>query len=98
MIRAQHENEPHEVLEKVFAAYEAADFKGKGKLIAELKAKQSPDMIKADRKGLKKAYREEMVQRSMLLKIAAAWVTTVPLAGILAAMLYFMIRGMMVPY
>ena len=33
----------------------------------------------------------------MLLKIAAAWVITVPLSGVLAAMLYFTIRGMMLP-
>jgi PiT family inorganic phosphate transporter len=98
MIREQHENQPPEVLENVLAAYEAADFKGKGQLIARLKAEQDPGMIKADRKGLKKAYREELVQRSMLLKIAAAWVTTVPLAGVLAALLYFTIRGMMMPY
>ncbi len=98
MIREQYENHPPEVLEKVMAAYEAADFKGKGKLIADLKAEQGPELIKADRKGLKKAYREELVQRAMLLKIAAAWVTTVPLAGVLAALLYFLIRGIMVPY
>jgi PiT family inorganic phosphate transporter len=34
----------------------------------------------------------------MLLKIAAAWVITVPAAGILAAILYFTIRGMLLPH
>jgi PiT family inorganic phosphate transporter len=31
------------------------------------------------------------------LKIVAAWVITVPVSGILAAMIYFTIRGMMLP-
>jgi PiT family inorganic phosphate transporter len=34
----------------------------------------------------------------MVYKIAAAWVITVPASGLLAALLYFMIRGMMMPY
>jgi PiT family inorganic phosphate transporter len=55
-------------------------------------------LFKKERKQLKKVYRKELVKRSMLLKIAAAWVITVPLAGLLAAMLYFMIRGMLLPH
>ena len=30
-------------------------------------------------------------------KIAAAWIITVPVSALLAAMLFFMIRGMMLP-
>jgi PiT family inorganic phosphate transporter len=46
---------------------------------------------------MKRVYRHELVKRSALLKIAAAWVITVPVSAALAALLFFMIRGMMLP-
>ena len=69
----------------------------KGRMIQELKKnKGSVDLSKKERRALKKQYRHELVKRSALLKIVAAWVITVPVSGFLAAMLYFTIRGMMV--
>jgi PiT family inorganic phosphate transporter len=59
--------------------------------------KASAELSKKERKGLKKVYRAELVKRSALLKIAAAWVITVPASGILAAILFFTLRGMMLP-
>jgi PiT family inorganic phosphate transporter len=50
-----------------------------------------------ERKSLKKIYRYELVKRSALFKIAAAWVITVPVSGLLAGIIYFTIRGMMLP-
>ena len=41
--------------------------------------------------------RKQLVKHSALMKIAAAWVITVPASGLLAAILYFTIRGMMLP-
>ncbi len=41
--------------------------------------------------------RQVLVKRRLLVKIAAAWVITVPASGILAAGSYFMIRGFMLP-
>ena len=67
-------------------------------MLADLKKKKGPHLLKKDRKELRNLYHKELVKRSMLLKIAAAWVITVPLAGVLAAMLYFMIRGMLLPH
>ncbi len=54
-------------------------------------------LAKKDRKTLRSAYHKEMVKRSMLFKIAAAWVITVPASAFLAAMLFYMIRGFMLP-
>jgi PiT family inorganic phosphate transporter len=78
--------------------FEAADVRDKGLMLTEMKKKRGPQLIKADRKELKNIYREELVKRSILLRIAAAWVVTVPVAGVLAAMLYFTIRGMLLPH
>ncbi|MBL4868948.1 MAG: inorganic phosphate transporter, partial [Pseudomonadales bacterium] len=59
--------------------------------------------LKKDRKKLnlkrkelsrvKKIYKVEIVKRSALYKIAAAWLITVPASATLAAIFYFMIRG-----
>jgi PiT family inorganic phosphate transporter len=54
-------------------------------------------LTKKERKSLKKVYRQELVKRSHLYKIAAAWLVTVPLSGILGGLLFFTIRGIMLP-
>lgn len=59
------------------------------------KNKQEIPLSKDERKRLKRVYKEELVKRSALLRIAAAWVITVPLSALLAALLFFMIKGMM---
>jgi len=62
---------------------------------AKKKKKQVP-LTKTDRKRLKKIYREEMVKRSHLTRIAAAWIVTVPASALMAAVLFFTLRGMMI--
>ena len=54
-------------------------------------------LSKTERKGLGRIHRLELVKRSLLLLIAAAWLVTVPIAGTLGAMFFFMIRGIMLP-
>jgi PiT family inorganic phosphate transporter len=53
-------------------------------------------MIKRFRKILKKEEKVKYVKRDLLKKIIAAWLITVPVAAVLAAMIFFMIKGMMV--
>ena len=36
------------------------------------------------------------MKRSALVKIAAAWIITVPVSGLMAAVLFFTIKGIMV--
>jgi len=52
-------------------------------------------IIKRFRKILKKEIKTEYVKRSMLKKIVAAWVITVPVAGFFSALIFFVIKGMM---
>ena len=61
------------------------------------KAEDPANFSKGERKDLKKVYRRELVKRSQLMRIAAAWVITVPASALMAAILFFTIRGMMVP-
>lgn len=78
--------------------FQAADLQGKDTMLQQLKEHSAGvDLSKKERRSLKRVYRHELVKRSALLKIVAAWLITVPVSGILAAMLFFMIRGMMLP-
>ena len=90
-----HQDDEPEVVEAFLNEFEAANITEKGIMLKQLKQKKGPHLAKKERKQLKKVYRKELVKRSILLKIAAAWVITVPVAAILAAFLYFTIRGML---
>ncbi len=52
-------------------------------------------LIRSTKKHIKKAKKVEYVKRDAIKKIIAAWVITVPAAAILAAILFYMIRGIM---
>jgi PiT family inorganic phosphate transporter len=76
--------------------FEAATVFEKGMMLEELKKKSAENSLnKKERKNLKKIYRTELVKRAALMKIVAAWLITVPASGLLAALFYFTIRGMM---
>lgn len=101
-IRAHHEHDEPEKIAEFLAAFNQADIDEKGRMLEELKlqAKLHADdtlLTKKERKSLKKVYRKQLVKRSHLYKIAAAWIITVPLSGILAGLLFFTIRGIMLP-
>ena len=88
-------DEVQEFLEK----FEKASVTAKGAMLQELKRKSRSDNLlsKKERKNLGRIHRLELVRRSLLLRIVAAWVITVPLAGIMGAMFFFMMRGIMLP-
>ena len=54
-------------------------------------------LTKIEKKAIKALKKYELVQRSALKMIVAAWIITVPAAAVLAAMFYFMIRGILLP-
>jgi PiT family inorganic phosphate transporter len=51
------------------------------------------EKVKVAKKQLKNAEKTQYVRRDAFKKIVAAWIITVPAAAILSAMIYFMIRG-----
>ena len=53
-------------------------------------------LIKSTKKHMKETKKVEYVKRDAVKKIITAWVVTVPAAAILAAILFFMIRGIMI--
>ncbi|MEO7940714.1 MAG: inorganic phosphate transporter [Burkholderiaceae bacterium] len=100
-IEQHHADDDQAIVEAYLARFHAADFAQKGRMLAELKASKSAiaesHLTKKERKGLKTVYRQELVKRSALARIVAAWLITVPVSALLAAMIYYMIRGMMLP-
>lgn len=97
-IEDHHTGEDKSVVEEFMERFESAPFEEKRQMLAQLKAhKADIELPKKERKELKAVYREELVKRTALFRIAAAWVITVPASAILAAMLFFTIRGMMLP-
>lgn len=55
------------------------------------------DQIKQERKDVKDAKSTKYVKRDAVKKIIAAWIITVPAASMLAAAIFFMIKGIMIP-
>ncbi len=97
-IRAHHEHQNPEKVERLLKEFVDASIAEKAKILTDLKKKKaSTKLTKKERGSLRKVYKKELVKRSHLYKIATAWIITVPLSGLLAAFLFFTIRGFMLP-
>ncbi|MBS0125378.1 inorganic phosphate transporter [Thetidibacter halocola] len=98
-IRDHHANHDPDAVDEFLVRFEAADVTTKGEMLRDMKAQASRDRLlgKRERRGLGRVHRVELVKRTLLLRIAAAWIITVPIAAGLAAMFFFMLRGMLLP-
>ncbi|CRI67443.1 putative phosphate permease jhp_1384 [Thiocapsa sp. KS1] len=99
-IKAHHPEGDQAAIDAFLAKFAKASVDEKGRMLRELKrkAKRSMDpahFSKLERQSLRKVYRHELVKRSQVLKIVAAWVITVPASALMAAMLFFTIKGML---
>ena len=54
------------------------------------------ETIKAEKKHLKRAKKAKYVKRSAIMKIVAAWIITVPAAASIAALVFYVIKKMMI--
>ena len=97
-IKSHHAEQDEEVIEAFLLEFKVASVVKKREMLTQLKKHSAKaDLTKKERKQLRKIYKHELVKRSQLVKIAAAWVITVPATGLMAAMMYFTIRGLMLP-
>ncbi len=101
-IQSHHPGGDQAAIEAFLQRFDKAPIHEKGNMLAalkrEAKAHVNPELFSSkERKGLRKVYRGELVKRSQLLKIVAAWVITVPASALLGALFYFAIRGAMLP-
>ena len=97
-IKDHHQGSDEAQVNKFIEEFAKASVPQKQQMLAQLKQKTaSIELSKKERKSLNKVYQKELVKRSAFLKIVAAWVITVPASATLAALIYFTIRGMMLP-
>jgi PiT family inorganic phosphate transporter len=101
-ILSHHPPADQAAVEAYLLRFDKAPIHEKGEMLAALKREAkthaNPELFSSkERKGLRKVYRGELVKRSQLLKIAAAWVITVPASALLGAMFFYAIRGAMLP-
>jgi PiT family inorganic phosphate transporter len=86
-----------EELDEYLNEYKNAPLADQRTMYRNLKgASEIKSMPHRQRRDLARMHKKILVKRSHLTRIAAAWVITVPFSGLLAAMIYFMLRGMMV--
>jgi PiT family inorganic phosphate transporter len=93
----KHEGEERERIKAFLTDFNQADVEDMRALLKQAKSQETDiPLSRSERKRLKKIYRQELVKRQHLYKIVAAWVITVPVSGLLAAGLYYMLRGIMI--
>jgi PiT family inorganic phosphate transporter len=85
-----HEGEAKQRLETFLNDFKKASVEEMEQMLQEAKAhKKELGLSKAERKRLKKIYKEKLVKRSAFKKIIAAWLITVPASAGLAATIFF---------
>lgn len=103
VIRAGHQGEDREAVEAYLVRFESAPVEEKKRMLADMKKRvnERKKNIRADvdeeafspfdkkeRKALKKAYKKELVKRSVVMRIVAAWIITVPATAVVSAGLF----------
>lgn len=100
-IRANHPTGDTAAAEAFISRFHATPFGARKAMLADLKARNrtgAPALLdKADRKALTRAHKRDIVNRSLMVRIFAAWVITVPATAALSALVFFTLRGMLMP-
>ncbi|QHE87286.1 inorganic phosphate transporter [Hydrogenophaga sp. BPS33] len=106
VVRKGHQGADRDVVEAYLSRFEAAEVSEKKRMLAELKqrARQREAVAtdedgavfaKKEQKAFKKAYKKEIVKRSVVMRIVAAWIVTVPATAVLAAVLFYIVRAVL---
>ncbi len=101
-IKSHHPEADQAALQLLLEKFRDASVAEKGQMLDDLKSRAKSEQgeanfSKPERKTLKKMYRRELVKRSQLLRIAAAWVITVPASALMSALVYFMLHTALSP-
>ncbi len=99
VVRAGHQGEDRDAVEAYLKKFEAAPVEEKKRMLADMKKRaavhaageahtEASQFDKKERKAFKKAYKKEIVKRSVVMRIVAAWIITVPATAVLAAVIF----------
>lgn len=102
VVFAGHQGEDRAEVEAYLQRFEAAEVAEKKRMLADMKqrtqlreAAEGAFFAKNERKAFKKAYKKEIVKRSAVLRIVAAWIITVPATAVLAAVLFQVVSAVL---
>ncbi|MDO9253769.1 MAG: inorganic phosphate transporter [Hydrogenophaga sp.] len=102
VVFAGHPGEDRAEVEAYLQRFEAAEVQEKKRMLADMKrraklheAAEGAVFAKKEQKALKKAYKKEIVKRSAVLRIVAAWIITVPATAVLAAILFHVVSAVL---
>ena len=102
VVFAGHQGQDRAEVEHYLQRFEAAEVHEKKRMLADMKrrtkdreAVDGAVFAKKEQKALKKAYKQEIVKRSAVLRIVAAWIVTVPATAVLAAILFHMVAAVL---
>jgi PiT family inorganic phosphate transporter len=102
VVFAGHQGEDRAEVEAYLHRFEAAEVSEKKRMLTDMKKRakarelaEGTVLAKNEQKALKKAYKKEIVKRSAVLRIVAAWIVTVPATAALAAVLYQVVAALL---
>jgi PiT family inorganic phosphate transporter len=103
VVFAGHQGADRAEVEAYLHRFEAAEVREKKRMLADMKrrtkareaAEAGAVFAKKEQKALKKAYKKEIVKRSAVMRIVAAWIVTVPATAVLAALLFYIVRAVL---
>ena len=105
VVRSGHQGADRDVVEAYLSRFEAAEVSEKKRMLADMKhrakqreatqGEQDAVFAKKEQKAFKKAYKKEIVKRSVVMRIVAAWIVTVPATAVLAALLFYVVRAVL---
>jgi len=99
-IKLHHQDQDAEAVASFLRSFEAAPAAEKDRMLKELKQQTKLGegyISKQERKDLRKVHRKNLVKRSVVLRVVAAWIITVPVSAAMAAVIFYAIRGAMLP-
>ncbi|MFT7401987.1 MAG: PiT family inorganic phosphate transporter [Hydrogenophaga sp.] len=102
VVFAGHQGEDREEVQAYLQRFQTAEVADKKRMLADMKRRtklreQSEGAVfaKNERRAFKKAYKKEIVKRSAVLRIVAAWIITVPATAVLAAILFQIVSAVL---
>ncbi|RIY42133.1 inorganic phosphate transporter [Neopusillimonas maritima] len=95
-IKHHHSGADKEIVEAFLDRFAAADVATKQIMLKELKAHEADiELSKKEYKKIRKVYKNELVKRTAVTKIVAAWIITVPASALLAAIIYWLMASLL---
>ncbi len=91
----RHQGEQRAALERFLARFSKSSVEEMRRMLKKWGTNPvAAGVPKSEKKRIKKIYKQELVKRKHLYRIAAAWIITVPASALLAAIAFFTLKGM----